>query len=152
MKIKSLPEYDRSEAKVIAENFLLKALPKQSRDFRIKQGTGNLSSDMYSFEFEYFRNSIPAEGISATVMVNSITGDISNFSTSLNNSISYESYEGALTPQSAEKAYRSELGVKLVYQSEYDYEKNVFKRTKLLYVPAYGNEYVIDAKTGKRIN
>ena len=152
VKIKSLPEYDRSEAKVIAENFLLKALPKQSRDFRIKQGTGNLSSDMYSFEFEYFRNSIPAEGISATVMVNSITGDISNFSTSLNNSISYESYEGALTPQSAEKAYRSELGVKLVYQSEYDYEKNVFKRTKLLYVPAYGNEYVIDAKTGKRIN
>lgn len=152
VKIKSLPKYDRAEARVTAENFLLKALPKQSRDFRIKPGTGNLSSDMYSFEFEYLRNSIPAEGITASIMVNSITGEVSNFSTSLNNSISYEAYAGALTPQSAEKAYRSEIGVKLIYQSEYDYEKNVFSRTKLLYVPAYGNEYVIDAKTGKRIN
>lgn len=152
VKTKTLPKYNKNEAKAIAENFILKALPKQHVDFKMTGDTGNLNASMYNFEFKYLKNNIPVEGISSTVLVDSITGKVSNFSTSLNNSISYESANAILSPEDAKKAYKNELGIKLIYSSEYDYEKNVFKNTKILYVPVYGNEYVIDAKTGNRIN
>lgn len=152
VKIKNLPKYNKNEAKAIAENFILKAFPKQHIDFKLIRDTGNLNSNMYNFEFKYSKNNIPVEGITAVVLIDSITGKISNFTTSLNNSILYESDAAIINSEEAKKAYKNELGMKLIYSAEYDYEKNIFKNTKILYVPAYGNEYVIDAKTGKRIN
>lgn len=151
-KIKSLPAYDKKQASAIAEDFIQKSLPKEYNNFKFKANTGTLNSNVYNFELEYYKNEIQVDPISATIVVDAVTGKIINFSTSLNNSIEYEDQNGVLSLAQAKEAYKSQLGVKAIYQSEYNYKDNTIDNVKLVYVPVYGREYVIDAKTGKRIN
>lgn len=152
IKIKSLPVYDKKQASAIAEDFIQKSLPKEYNNFKFKENTGNLNSNVYNFEFDYYKNNIPVDAVSAVVVVDAVTGKTVNFSTSLNNAIEYEDNKGILSLAQAKEAYKRQLGVKVIYQSEYDYKNDEIKDVRLIYVPGYSREYVVDAKTGKRIN
>lgn len=152
IKIKNLPVYDKKGAMVVAEDFIQKSLPKDFKNFKLKINTGTLNSNIYNFEFDYYKNNIPVDGILATALVDAMTGKIVNFSTSLNNSIKYEDTSGIISSAQAKEAYKNQLGIKVIYQSDYDYQNDKINNIKLIYVPNYGREYAIDAKSGKRIN
>lgn len=151
-RIKQLPGYEKKHAQDIAQAFLQKALPSEYKNFKLKQDSGNLSSNMYSFEFIYTQNDIKVDGVMTNVLVDAADGKIISYSTSMDSSVKYNDIAGTISKEEAKKAYENELGVKLIYQSQYDYEKNKIDKLNLVYIPNYSTEYVIDAKTGKRIN
>lgn len=151
-RIKKLPGYEKKHAQDIALAFLQKALPVEYKNFKLKPDSGVLSSNMYSFEFSYTQNDILVDGIMTNVLVDASDGKIVSYSTSMDSSVKYDGISGTISKTEAKNAYKDELGMKLVYQSEYDYEKNKIEKLNLVYIPNYSSEYVIDAKTGKRIN
>lgn len=151
-RIKKLPEYDKKYAQDIAHAFLQKALPEEYKNFTVKVDSGILSSNMYNFEFNYTKNGVKVESINANVAVDATDGKVSSYSTSFDGSIIYQDTQGVISKEEAKNAYKNELGIKLIYKSDYDYEKNKIKGVNLVYTPNYNSNYVIDAKTGKRID
>ncbi|MGL5256591.1 MAG: YcdB/YcdC domain-containing protein [Proteocatella sp.] len=151
-RIKKLPAYDKKYAQDIAQAFLQKALPEQYKNFTVKVDSGILSSNMYNFEFNYTKNGVIVDSINANVAVDAAEGKVSSYSTTFDNSITYEDMQGVISKEEAKNVYKNELGIKLIYKSDYDYENNKIKGVNLVYTPNYNSNYVIDAKTGKRID
>lgn len=151
-RFKQLPSYDKNHAQDIASAFLQKALPSEHKNFSLKKDSSQLNSNMYSFEFTYFKNNIAVDGITANILVDASDGKVVSYSTSLDSGIKYPDSSNIISKETAKNNYKQELGLKLIYESDYDYEKNIIKKINLRYIPNYGPEYVIDAKTGKKVN
>ena len=151
-RFKQLPSYDKNNAQNIANDFLQKVLPNEYKNFILKKDSSELNSNIYSFEFNYLKNNIEVDGITANILVDASDGKIVSYSTSLDSGIKYPDSSNIISKEIAKNTYKEELGLKLIYESDYDYEKNTIKKINLRYIPNYGQEYVIDAKTGKKVN
>lgn len=154
---KKLSTIPKQEAKVKAEDFLKKALPEEYINFKeydSEQLQPTYEYGNYSIRYQYYKNGILVSGIDTFININAITGLVTNYTTSGNFSLDYPVNENIIGSKKAEEAYKSEIGVKLIYRTKMKYDKDgqTIEKIYPIYVPKYEYEYGIDAKTGKRVS
>ena len=83
--------------------------------------------------------------------MNSETGRVTYYNYNMEDNLVFPDPKQAISQTEGEKAYYEQLGLKLVYQYNYDYNKkelNIYPA----YIPKYSNSrYAIDAITGEKI-
>ncbi|MDO4710513.1 MAG: hypothetical protein Q4A75_00950, partial [Peptostreptococcaceae bacterium] len=145
---KKLPQFSKDESRTIADDFINKAFPTGSKNFR-QEGEVDISGEDYVFTFKYYKDDIPVIGTDARVVVNYISGKVTGFDTDYDPMTEYESTQGIIGEEEAREAYRKEIGLKKIYIYQNDDENLEYKNIRIAYAPAaYG--YNIDAKTGKK--
>ncbi len=154
---KKLSTITKQDATVKAENFLKKALPEEYSNFKEydnEQLQPIYEYGNYSIRYQYYKNGILVSGVDSFVNINAITGIVTNYNTSGNFTLNYPVNENIIDSKNAEEAYKSEIGVKLIYRAKMKYDKDGATIEKIypVYVPKYEYEYGIDAKTGKRVS
>lgn len=148
--IKKLPVYTKAESSKIALEFLAVAMPSEYKNYKIRADS-SLNQNMYNFYLDYYKDGIVFEGISASITVDGITGEVTNYYTNYSAKIKYDSKNSIISSPKAETAYKEKLGIKPIYTSKYN-EKGEVIETELVYVPVYDSSFVIDAKTGEKIS
>jgi len=156
-KTSPIPKFNEEEAMKIAENFAQKLQPEEfaktkllERDMPVYPMDGSTYRDSYSFNFTRMENDIPVEGNDINIRVDAHTGNIENYSFTW----SWEplpSSENLILIQDAEKVFKDEVGLKLIYRRYYDY-RTKDEDIKLVYTLDRPGTVLIDAVTGKLID
>lgn len=156
-KTSPIPKYNEEEARIIAENFAKKLQPEEFaktklsvRDMPVYPMDGSTYRDSYSFNFTRMENDIPVEGNGINIRVDAHTGEIENYSFTW----SWEplpSSENIISMQDAEKVFKDEIGLKLIYRRYYDYRAQN-DDIKLVYTLERPGRVLIDAVTGKLLD
>ncbi|MDQ2086539.1 S-layer homology domain-containing protein [Herbivorax sp. ANBcel31] len=144
---KKIPDINRGEAQIIAEEFIKKL---NSSDFfdslklveRNQRMTGNVS---HSFCYIATHNEIAVPFNNINISINYHTGQVQNYSKSWTEDFEFPKSDNAITKEEAQEAYKENLGLKLTYNL-------AGEEVYLAYVPVYGDQYVIDAISGEEIN
>ncbi len=144
---KKLPQYSMDESETIAKDFIQKALPTEYSNFVLSEKPST-SLDSYSFYFKYYKNDIPVIGVDANVIVNYITGDVTNFNTSYSSGIEFEESSGAISQEKAEDSFQKEIGLRKIYT--YTMQENNADNVRMAYTTGVDSRFALNAKTGKR--
>lgn len=147
--LKKLPQYSVRESESIAKDFIAKAFPKEYKNFELKPDH-QASNEVYSFGFDYYKNQIPVSGLYTNVDINYITGRVSSFYTDYQGVVNYDSPQGVISVEQAKTAYEKEIGLKRIYTFQYNEKEKEIENIRMAYVPRYGSEFGINAKSGKR--
>lgn len=146
----SFPAGDRDSARKAAEAFLGKVLTEGESITIEDSGTDRLNMTAYRFRGEVLLNGISA-GLSYSISVRCDDYAIMNFyRDDLNGRITggVPSAAARTTESQARSALRGTLSLRLEYVlSDTDSSKAILR-----YLPEYGDEYYVDAATGKLVN
>ncbi len=150
---KSINNIKKDAAKEIAADFLKLALPTQYSYFKIVENNSIENFNGFYLQYQYYQNDVPVEGAQVYIGVDSKTGIINQYSCSFHFSLDFPSLEGIIDVSKAQEAYKSNLGLQLVYQSKINYTNDnvVLESVFPVYIEKYTADYAIDAKTGERI-
>lgn len=156
-KTSPIPKYNEEEARKIAEDFAKKLQPEEfartkliMRDMPVYPMDGGTYRDSYSFNFTRMENDIPVEGNGINIRVDAHTGEIENYSFTW----SWEplpSSESLISIEDAEKVFKDEVGLKLIYRRYYD-RRSRNEDIKLVYTLERPGSVLIDAATGKLLD
>lgn len=145
----SFPAGDQDTAKAAAQAFLNKVLTR-GESVTMEARVVRLNTTTYRFGGEILLNGLPA-GLSYSISVNCEDNAITSFSRDdINGRImgGIPSATAKTTQQQARTALRDTLALRL----EYVLPDDGSKQAVLRYLPEYGDEYFVDAATGKLVN
>ena len=145
----SFPAGDQDSAKAAAQAFLNKVLTR-GESVTMEARVVRLNTTTYRFGGEILLNGLPA-GLTYSISVNCEDNAITSFSRDdINGRImgGIPSSTARTTQQQARTALRGTLALRL----EYVLPDNGSKQAVLRYLPEYGDEYYVDATTGKLVN
>ena len=145
----SFPAGDQDSAKAAAQAFLNKVLTR-GESVTMEARVVRLNTTTYRFGGEILLNGLPA-GLSYSISVNCEDNTITSFSRDdINGRImgGIPSSTARTTQQQARTALHGTLALRL----EYVLPDNGSKQAVLRYLPEYGDEYYVDATTGKLVN
>ena len=145
----SFPAGDQDTAKAAAQAFLNKVLTR-GESVTMEARVVRLNTTTYRFGGEILLNGLPA-GLTYSISVNCEDNAITSFSRDdINGRImgGIPSSTARTTQQQARTALRGTLALRL----EYVLPENGSKQAVLRYLPEYGDEYYVDATTGKLVN
>ena len=145
----SFPAGDQDSAKAAAQAFLNKVLTR-GESVTMEARVVRLNTTTYRFGGEILLNGLPA-GLTYSISVNCEDNAITSFSRDdINGRImgGIPSATAKATQQTARTALRGTLALRL----EYVLPENGSKQAVLRYLPEYGDEYFVDAATGKLFN
>lgn len=153
-----LAKYTKDEAIKIAKEFIIKVSPDLLDKITLSQEENAMYiwDTMYYFNFIRTVNGIPFSENSISINVNKYTGEVNNYSVNWDRDLVFPSPEKVISFEEGKKAYKDEIGLKLIYKNSYspikilgtDKETNYF----LAYSTLDGNRKAIDALTGKVID
>lgn len=149
-----LAKVAKDKAQLVAEEFLKKAIPDYYEQMKIADDNSNVySNDEYNFAYQRFINKVPVNFSKMNISVNKYTGEVNYFNGENLGAkgIEYQSLDGVIDQNAAQKAYIDKIGVDLKYYSYYDYNKkkiNVFAGYSL----DQNRNNAIDAKTGQAVS
>ena len=138
----------RQQGQQIAESFLVKALPQDVGDFRLRD---SYSSDRsFSYVYDFYMNGHPVYGMSFNIDVDMQTGRVTSYYgySFVKKGDSFPAPSGMIGSEKAKEAFLGMSGVSLIYSSFYDYSErsiNIFPSFTMM-----GNIF-IDASTGKKV-
>lgn len=148
-----LPKVTEEEALNIAKTFIRFIAPEGTLMEIEKQDRYQNPLSDYHYYFDFYRsvNGVPYYNNNIYITVNSETGKVTNYRYNMEDNLIFPDPKQAISLADGEKAYSEQLGLKLIYQYNYDYKKkelNIYPA----YVPKYSNSrYAIDAITGEKI-
>ncbi len=148
--IPSFPSGDRESARKAAQAFLNKVLIDGETAILKDEGTDHLGATRYRFSGEILLNGLPA-GLSFTIAVRCEDNDIFSFSRDdLNGKImgNIPSAKAQVAEGQARAALRKTLSLRLEYVLSGEDEA----RAVLRYLPEKGDDFYVDAVTGKLVN
>lgn len=146
----SFPAGSRDDARAAAQAFLRAALTQGETVTMEDSGTDRLNASVYRFRGEILLNGLPA-GLSYSISVQCGDNTVSSFyRDDLNGRIinSIPSSTAKITDTQARTALRDTLSLRL----EYVLPEDGAAQAVLRYLPEYGDEYYVDASTGKLVN
>lgn len=147
---RKFPKISKSEARTIAEAFIKKVNPDILPQLKYQENNNiSLRDRAYYINFTRVANGIPFVNNSVGVSVDKESGEVMNYRLEWTDNINFPDPESAISVEEAQKAYKKELGISLIY--EYAIEDEEVK-TYAVYIPKYNNnEYAIDAFNGKKV-
>ncbi|MDD3298657.1 MAG: S-layer homology domain-containing protein [Firmicutes bacterium] len=146
---RKFPKISRHEAQGTAEAFIEKMKPGLLSGLELaEQGEVLQIGRIHSFSYVRLENGISYHANTVNVDVNSETGEVESYYYNWSEDVSFPEPEGIISLEDAQQAYKEELGLKLIY--EYNYEDGE-SRVYAVYVPVYGSNYGVDALSGERI-
>lgn len=108
----------------------------------------NLMYPSYMFNFTRTVNGVPFYNNNVSVEVNRETGEIQSYQCNWTDDLVFPSVDTSIPMEQAQKMYRDNIGLKLVYNYTVDGENlKIFPA----YVPKYSSNYCIDALSGERL-
>lgn len=146
-----LPKVAYEDALKIAQEFIERMSPGLLRNLKLQQNGNNAKSFFnteYNFSFNRLENGVTFPNNSVYVSVDQNSGKVIYYNKSWNEGLVFPVPENLITMEEAQKAYQSELGLKLHYNYTYD-STNSAMRIYPVYDAVYGYNYYIDATTGK---
>ena len=146
----SFPAGSREEARGAAMNFINKVLAANESLVIQDQGTDRLNTSSYRFRGEILLNGLSA-GLTYNISVRCKDNKIMSFyRDDLNGAImgGVPSATPKVLSDQAGKSLRETLALRL----EYVLEQDDGTKAVLRYLPEYGDEYYVDAATGKLVN
>jgi len=146
---RKFPKIGRHEAMDTAEAFIERMAPGLVSNLRLVDDSEILEMER-THRFNYIRleNGIPYHGNSVNVEVNSETGEVQSYNYNWSEGLSFPKPEDVIPAEDAMEAYKEQMGLKLIYEYNYDGEES---RLYAVYMPVYDTNYGIDAFTGDRI-
>jgi hypothetical protein len=147
--VRKLPKVSSQQAKVNADNFINKVNPELLESLMY---IDNLQTSLmdYAYYFEYVRlvNDVPYYNNNVNIGVNRDTGEVIRYYYNWTDDLDFPSLEGKIELDKAQKAYKENMGLELVYMNSVETDGlKIFAA----YVPKYDNySYAIDAFTGER--
>ncbi len=146
---RKFPRISRQQAKSTAESFIERMAPGLLSGLRLVEDSQLLEMGRtHRFSYVRLENGIPYHGNTVNVDVNSETGEVQSYYCNWSEELSFSKPEDAIAPEDAAQAYKKQLGLKLIYEYNYDQKDS---RLYAVYVPVYGTNYGIDAFSGERI-
>ncbi len=111
-------------AKKNARTFLKQVAPEYEGQLVLKEVSAPTKDYVYRLDYQLEKDGIKVFGKKAYVEVHKQTGEVIKFSgLNYDEKATYHSKSSQLTLEEAEARYLEEIGVKLGYQTRYDYEK-----------------------------
>lgn len=147
---KKLAAISRQDAKIKADGIINKIDPKLLSQLNYQESSQNNLLDS-SYYLNYYRvvNGIPFYNDQVSISINRETGKMLNYNRQWTDVSSFPAVVNVKTPAQAQEAYKTNLGLKLIYK--YSYTDNKIK-TYAVYIPVYDNGmYAVNAFTGDRI-
>ena len=148
-----LPKIEEEDALEIAKSFIRFVAPEGTLMEIEKQDVyqNPLSNRYYYFNFYRSVNGVPYYSNNIYIMIDSETGKVTHYNYNMERDLVFPDPKQAISLAEGEKAYAEQLGLKLVYQYNYDYNKKELYIYPA-YIPKYSNSiYAIDAITGEKI-
>lgn len=147
---RKLPVISRQDAKVKADEFIKNIDPALPSQLKYQENNQNnlLDSNYY---LSYYRvvNGIPFYNDQVSVTINRETGRMLNYYRQWTDVSSFPAAVNIKTLAQAQEAYKSNLGLKLIYKYSYNDEKI---KTYAVYTPVYeNNSFAVNAFTGERV-
>ncbi|HOQ06844.1 MAG TPA: S-layer homology domain-containing protein [Clostridiales bacterium] len=145
-----LPELSREEARKKAEQYIEHIAPGLLNEIEYREEYSDSVMDI-SYYLTYYRvvDGVPYYNNTVSLSINRDTGELMSYSRNWTDDVEFPSPEGAISPEEAKKAYRENLGIRLIYS--YTTTEDNMIRAVPLYATVYDNNaFVIDAYTGKK--
>ena len=147
---RKLPAISRQDAKVKADGIIKNIdsnLPSQLKYQESNQN--NLLDSNYYLSYYRVVNGIPFYNDQVSLTINRETGRMLNFNRQWTDVSSFPAAVNIKTLDQAQEAYKTNLGLKLIYKYSYNDEKI---KTYAVYTPVYdNNSNAVNAFTGERI-
>lgn len=152
-----LPSLNRDEALKFGLEFIGKVDPKIYKEIELKESSNPINTwdRNYSFSFTRIVNDIPYTENNVYINVDMHTGDISNYYTNWERNLEFPKAVNIISLENAKENYIKDIGIKLVYKTNYRYPRPMESSKDNKYYLAYsyiGERKGIDALTGKPIN
>lgn len=142
---KKIPKYSKEQGRVIAEKFINNLDSKLLPQYKLVENNDYNVDREYYFNYTRQVNGISYNMNNISVNVNNYTGEVTNYNCGFSKNTDFEDATKIISLEQAKKAFIEKLGLKMVYNTRTENEKNV---TYLAYVPKDSNKY-IDAITGE---
>lgn len=141
---------DRAACERAAKDFVGK-VTKQWQGTIKQDGQGQLRYSSYEFRYKLYANDIPVGFAELNVNVDAYTGKVRDYHTSYSDvyGMDFKKPEKIISQAEAEKKYSEGSGLRLKYNSYFDYEKD-----ELTIFPVYGDlnhKLALSADTGEWI-
>ena len=98
-------QYTDAQAKAVADGLIDKAAPSKASSSVYAANEGEPENPWKTYSYERTHNNIPVDGNGMDVTVRLTDGKVTNFNTSWENNVNFESNAGILSQQEALKAY-----------------------------------------------
>ncbi|QUI24017.1 S-layer homology domain-containing protein [Vallitalea pronyensis] len=148
----NVPLFSFEEAKKKADHYMMEFFPKEYKTSHINLDLSQYDSDTHGYKIIYSRyvNDVYCMYNSITIVVNSISGEVSGFSKEWDHDLgTIEAVDHIISSKEAEKIFREHVKMELLYRPcQYDYNQPV-EAIKLVYRPTIDKDYFIDAKNKK---
>ena len=147
-----LPRVSRQEARLKAEAFIKKVNPEIVDQIKYEEDNqSNLMDSTYYFNFYRIANGIPFYNNRVSVYISRGTGAVRTFYTTWTDGLVFPEPGKQITMDQAKDAYKTNLGLELIYKYSYSYPEDKLK-VYMVYIPRYENDiYAIEAFTGEKI-
>lgn len=144
-----LAKIDYKDAKASADAFLKQVVPEYDEYLVLKEVSAPSKDNAYTFTYDLMKNGIKVLGETVSVSVDKQTGKVVSFSgISYEENRTYSSKEPKVSLEEAEALYLDQIGLDLIYQTWYDYEKD--QQNSFLAYDIDNPEYKgINASTGE---
>ena len=146
---KRLPELSREDAREKAGQYIEHIAPGLLSELKYQEKYSDTVMDI-NYYLSYYRvvNGVPYYNDTVNVSINRDTGELKSYSRNWTEDVEFPSREGVISPEEAQKAYRENMGLRLIYSCTTEDDT---LRAIPLYTTVYDNyAFVIDAYTGKK--
>ncbi|PKM45978.1 MAG: hypothetical protein CVV03_06120 [Firmicutes bacterium HGW-Firmicutes-8] len=144
---KKLPSVSRSDAQIIAENFINKINPASRNKIKFQQNNNppSIADRNYYFNYIRYENGIPFPENNISVSIDGMTGEVQSYYCNWYEDSVFPESKGVMSLEEAQKQFTDKLGLKLVFKLGYEVKETT---PYLVYTNVYSNRF-LDAKTGE---
>ena len=129
------PEYLQSELQGKADAFLKKTVSAEYKNLSYKDASySGVYNNTYTYTYERTENGIPVPDNYMTVSIDSITGEVREFNSNWNYTVTFPSAKVSITKQEATELLKKQLQMELEYHEAYSSNGKQL-RGELVYVP-----------------
>lgn len=140
------PKYLQSELKGKADTFLKKIVPAEYNKLSFKNSSySGVYKNSYTYTYERTENGISVPDNYMTVSVDSITGDVREFNSNWNYTVTFPSSKVNITKEEATELLKKQLHMELEYQESFSSDGKQMLG-ELVYVPNH-SYLAVDAKS-----
>lgn len=140
-----LPAYTLEQCREKSLAFLRRANPELDGHYVLADESDSAMNGSYSATYHRVENDIPYPNHTIRVMVDSFTGEISQYQVEWDYTLAFKPLENGIGSEAAITGYQEKLGLRLQYMTR---QKDGKTEAYLAYVPKYQNTY-LDAETGE---
>ncbi len=146
----ALPKISREQGLEIANKFLEKVVPELADKVTYVENNDplNVRDRVHYYNYYGIVNEVPFYQNNMYVNIDNMTGEVQSFNCYWEKNIKFDTIDGIMGLEDAQKAYADKIGLKLVYKLEYrDGEMTPYT----VYTSLYSSKS-IDAKTGEPVS